>query len=84
MFIKHRTRVLQCVLQYCTHLLLAEEGKKKKARLEDVIFTFLIKNTFISTINIYTEMGEKLYSGDVQLADSTLEYTCNFKKHFNR
>lgn len=48
-----------------------KEKKKKKTRLEDVIFTFLIKNTFISTINIYTEMGEKLYSGDVQLADST-------------
>lgn len=83
MFINHRTHVLQCVLQYCTHLVLAEEGKKK-TRLEDVIFTFLIKNTFISTISIYTEMGEKLYSGDVQLADSTLEYTCNFKIHFNR
>ena len=62
---------------------LQEEGKKK-TRLEDIIFTFLIKNTFISTISIYTEMGEKLYSGDVQLADSTLEYTCNFKIHFNR
>lgn len=83
MFIKHRTHVLQCVLQYCTHLVLAEEGKKK-TKLEDVIVTFLIKNTFISTISIYTEMGEKLYSGDVQLADSTLEYTCNFKIHFNR
>ena len=83
MFINHRTHVLQCVLQYCTHLVLAEEGKKK-TRLEDVIVTFLIKNTFISTISIYTEMGEKLYSGDVQLADSTLEYTCNFKIHFNR
>ena len=29
-------------------------------------------------------MREKLYSGDVQLADSTLEYTCNFKIHINR
>lgn len=29
-------------------------------------------------------MAEELYSGDVQLAGSTVEYTRHLKTHFNR